>query len=141
MSAVTCRKNNISTHTLTWSVTNRLVYRVQLNCISTHTLTWSVTCEKFHKNFKYSYFNSHAHVERDTIRKGEKKKMQNFNSHAHVERDDLFSWSSSIREISTHTLTWSVTLRKKLNNYYRLNFNSHAHVERDTLTKQNFKKL
>ena len=33
----------ISTHTLTWSVTNRL--NVELGCdfISTHTLTWSVT--------------------------------------------------------------------------------------------------
>ena len=37
-------------------------------------------------------------------------RYSNFNSHAHVERDiNLFSWSSSTR-ISTHTLTWSVTL-------------------------------
>ena len=37
----------------------------------------------------------------------------------------------ALMDISTHTLTWSVTLRKKLNHYYHLNFNSHAHVERD----------
>ena len=35
--------NDISTHTLTWSVTFFLVLLVDLNDISTHTLTWSVT--------------------------------------------------------------------------------------------------
>ena len=33
----------ISTHTLTWSVTNRLNIAAALVEISTHTLTWSVT--------------------------------------------------------------------------------------------------
>ena len=55
------------------------------------------------------YFNSHAHVERDPeIRKTGLKTFY-FNSHAHVERD----WNTQIvgvkLEISTHTLTWSVT--------------------------------
>ena len=33
----------ISTHTLTWSVTQALARRNYAACISTHTLTWSVT--------------------------------------------------------------------------------------------------
>ena len=36
-------KGNISTHTLTWSVTNVFCYQNKDYCISTHTLTWSVT--------------------------------------------------------------------------------------------------
>ena len=34
-----------------------------------------------------------------------------FNSHAHVERDMRSNWVSGDTMISTHTLTWSVTLR------------------------------
>nr|DAI86488.1 MAG TPA: hypothetical protein [Caudoviricetes sp.] len=34
----------ISTHTLTWSVTERDQEHHQNHHISTHTLTWSVTC-------------------------------------------------------------------------------------------------
>ena len=33
----------ISTHTLTWSVTDNLPELVKAGMISTHTLTWSVT--------------------------------------------------------------------------------------------------
>ena len=35
----------ISTHTLTWSVTQEQGYEAQLTPISTHTLTWSVTLD------------------------------------------------------------------------------------------------
>ena len=35
------------------------------------------------------------------------------------------------RDISTHTLTWSVTFTQLLSSIMRDNFNSHAHVERD----------
>ena len=34
----------------------------------------------------------------------------NFNSHAHVERDTMNARYAGAKEISTHTLTWSVTL-------------------------------
>ena len=34
---------DISTHTLTWSVTIRRAVSFLTRCISTHTLTWSVT--------------------------------------------------------------------------------------------------
>ena len=33
--------------------------------ISTHTLTWSVTSIGVNANFNMKHFNSHAHVERD----------------------------------------------------------------------------
>ena len=36
---------NISTHTLTWSVTYNIIFGKRSNGISTHTLTWSVTCD------------------------------------------------------------------------------------------------
>ena len=35
--------------------------------------------------------------------------MVNFNSHAHVERDDPHIIIGKMNDISTHTLTWSVT--------------------------------
>ena len=99
--------------------------------ISTHTLTWSVTkrgltCSEFTDNF-----NSHAHVERDRNGKRPCSLRSHFNSHAHVERD--FTWENlpDTIDISTHTLTWSVTLHLLRLNCKNLHFNSHAHVERD----------
>ena len=55
-------------------------------------------------------FNSHAHVERDPIITPFPKFSLNFNSHAHVERDYNILIFRSQNAISTHTLTWSVTL-------------------------------
>ena len=60
----------ISTHTLTWSVTCKSRYRsVQVFPISTHTLTWSVTCWRPLQRERMGNFNSHAHVERDPFHK------------------------------------------------------------------------
>ena len=56
-------------------------------------------------------FNSHAHVERDIKERASSKAEMNFNSHAHVERDDLRTYGAQVMNISTHTLTWSVTKR------------------------------
>ena len=100
--------------------------------ISTHTLTWSVTSKLHSFANAYSHFNSHAHVERDFIAKKFKSKFLDFNSHAHVERDIRLLYKYSVMNyfnshahverdfeallffltgaISTHTLTWSVTL-------------------------------
>ena len=101
------------------------------DCISTHTLTWSVTpasgqflsswlfqltrsrgawlaynyIQVYHSNF-----NSHAHVERDIIREYGFPVLSNFNSHAHVERDRVDLVLTYSKNISTHTLTWSVTI-------------------------------
>ena len=55
----------ISTHTLTWSVTNSCLRAIATVAISTHTLTWSVTAVRLAEG--------------------------------------------NINAISTHTLTWSVT--------------------------------
>ena len=100
---------DISTHTLTWSVTfthvNCDCYRV----ISTHTLTWSVTQKNICRTPIKSNFNSHAHVERDTTTIHDEYIASNFNSHAHVERDVAITGESDSS----------------------IDFNSHAHVERD----------
>ena len=55
----------------------------------------------------------------------------NFNSHAHVERDNSFRWDYIPMIISTHTLTWSVTISGLKRGDNNADFNSHAHVERD----------
>ena len=81
---------------------------------------------------------------------------KNFNSHAHVERDPIATFIQKKTEISTHTLTWSVTqmdfLIQKMQEFQltrsrgacqeedtynteEVNFNSHAHVERDNIIK------
>ena len=87
--------------------------------------------------------------------------MDNFNSHAHVERDGLTTPERDLLNfyhllcvifqltrsrgawlnqnfmtvrwhmISTHTLTWSVTLTEYRVQQLEKHFNSHAHVERD----------
>ena len=44
---------------------------------------------------------------------------------------DIFS--NAFEGISTHTLTWSVTQSEELRVIIFFNFNSHAHVERDWL--------
>ena len=55
--------------------------------ISTHTLTWSVTNGFKNKAVGLEHFNSHAHVERDDADETKFQEIVNFNSHAHVERD------------------------------------------------------
>ena len=77
------------------------------------------------------YFNSHAHVERDTSTGGIITAIGHFNSHAHVERDKIINAITHTPDISTHTLTWSVTLTEYRVQQLEKHFNSHAHVERD----------
>ena len=55
--------------------------------ISTHTLTWSVTNSGKGRFEWEEDFNSHAHVERDEFDNDNNASYLNFNSHAHVERD------------------------------------------------------
>ena len=109
--SLTLKQVCISTHTLTWSVTEQFCNVIGISKISTHTLTWSVT------------------VYQDFKRKGKK----NFNSHAHVERDCKQKISEHNNGISTHTLTWSVTFKSRRMLRNVLDFNSHAHVERDII--------
>ena len=58
----------------------------------------------------FFHFNSHAHVERDKLCAYLVKLVADFNSHAHVERDNVAVTFAKPLDISTHTLTWSVTL-------------------------------
>ena len=58
-------------------------------------------------------FNSHAHVERDLEFVWDFSFLNDFNSHAHVERDVQQKPTTQHPQISTHTLTWSVTRRSK----------------------------
>ena len=64
-------------------------YASGLTNISTHTLTWSVTFSLLAVIFPNVYFNSHAHVERDGRTSIYNNSEEHFNSHAHVERDLL----------------------------------------------------
>ena len=77
----------ISTHTLTWSVTNIIKIVLTRLTISTHTLTWSVTNFTYIIQIVRKNFNSHAHVERDELLLKSVITFYHFNSHAHVERD------------------------------------------------------
>ena len=124
-----CLSFQISTHTLTWSVTEFLVTRNE-------NIGFQLTRSRgaWRKSKSYKYLQS------------------DFNSHAHVERDNRQSKAICNGFISTHTLTWSVTdcfdlkcslmlfqltrsrgawLPLLIFNPVRVNFNSHAHVERD----------
>ena len=71
-------------------------------------------------------------MERDSETVGNVRGNVDFNSHAHVERDFKPPVNAQFDFISTHTLTWSVTLSMFSMLSMLQNFNSHAHVERDT---------
>ena len=49
-------------------------------------------------------------MERDPFEEVYEDGIVNFNSHAHVERDSRKAKENLMKNISTHTLTWSVTL-------------------------------
>ena len=79
----------ISTHTLTWSVTYKIVTIYRSSVISTHTLTWSVTA----LNGNYGgYPNISTHTLTWSVTR-------------------YFIMIKRYIIISTHTLTWSVTQR------------------------------
>ena len=77
----------ISTHTLTWSVTGVTAAKVDLNGfqLTRSRGAWHIFCKSWHGSI-------------------------HFNSHAHVERDQALKQLTKLAGISTHTLTWSVTL-------------------------------
>ena len=49
-------------------------------------------------------------MERDLLLLLQYRREHHFNSHAHVERDVANHWLPNEHSISTHTLTWSVTI-------------------------------
>ena len=84
------------------------------DAISTHTLTWSVTNRLTGNVANNINFNSHAHVERDLATAVAMVTRCHFNSHAHVERDAVGRQCRLVFFISTHTLTWSVTKKLRI---------------------------
>ena len=99
----------ISTHTLTWSVKNaKEVKDLALNFNSHAHVERDEVMDS--RGYSVVNFNSHAHVERDLVLYLSMYLMINFNSHAHVERDTCELPLGKYSYISTHTLTWSVTL-------------------------------
>ena len=122
--------------------------------ISTHTLTWSVTFCRFCYLLYLDYFNSHAHVERDSSGVA-LYSLSKISTHTltwsvtlviiALSNCDKFQLTRSrgawldeaskidVTIISTHTLTWSVTKLQRLWPQFLSYFNSHAHVERDRI--------
>ena len=122
---------HISTHTLTWSVT---LINLMKQAGITFQLTrsrgaWPSLLDTLHYPLHFNshahverdetftetfartkHFNSHAHVERDPCVRHTQQPQPHFNSHAHVERDLTTAQALINPLISTHTLTWSVTL-------------------------------
>ena len=98
----------ISTHTLTWSVTNCSNCCCKILIISTHTLTWSVTITS---EIRLPYLSFQLTRSRGAwlFSNSGWVLVWNFNSHAHVERDKIVGRRLWPTGISTHTLTWSVT--------------------------------
>ena len=66
-------------------------------------------------------------MERDTRFTALALYYTNFNSHAHVERDLFLDYLKTIQQISTHTLTWSVTV-------WNLRITTQLHISTHTLT-------
>ena len=128
-------QRRISTHTLTWSVTyiRWVQSRPTAFQLTRSRGAWRNTCIICHFYWYFNshahverdiittyqctqdvHFNSHAHVERDRHAPEDNHHRRNFNSHAHVERDLHIRLYHFLKTISTHTLTWSVTVMNKI---------------------------
>ena len=120
----------ISTHTLTWSVTVPYHYSNR-NLLFQLTRSRGAWRDSRHRWILLFYFNSHAHVERDSCHFYNPPLVCHFNSHAHVERDSiLLQCLFPFRYFNSHAHVerdhCQITPP-----YVILYFNSHAHVERD----------
>ena len=109
LSGRNCSCVHISTHTLTWSVTSSLHGRCKSQDYFNSHAHVERDPEHLRPHQREVHFNSHAHVERDYKMAPRDGVEVNFNSHAHVERDVLNLGLTNAQNISTHTLTWSVT--------------------------------
>ena len=83
------KKSNFNSHAHVERDSCQIAAKKLSGDISTHTLTWSVTVDYRLWRWRDVYFNSHAHVERDSNPSRLFELLANFNSHAHVERDPL----------------------------------------------------
>ena len=85
---------HISTHTLTWSVTRCILPYVIPPKISTHTLTWSVTCISPIKMADNTFQLTRSRGAWPLEYSDSRGQTGNFNSHAHVERDFYLYYDS-----------------------------------------------
>ena len=106
----------ISTHTLTWSVTTS---RVAVMSSSPFQLTRSRGAWLWHLKLdcRTYHFNSHAHVERDW-NVNEPRATWEISTHT-LTWSVTVSWQAQVFQnlISTHTLTWSVTSASDVDSY------------------------
>ena len=100
----------ISTHTLTWSVTNCASNMLNPLLISTHTLTWSVTEEIFAEYCK--------------------ERFQLTRSRGAWRSAAVVNFQPCQFQLTRSRGAWRSYLHRPL---HEGNFNSHAHVERDVL--------
>ena len=102
-------------------------------CISTHTLTWSVTCKAVTSCWRTNNFNSHAHVERDSCKVPFPATLIDISTHT-------LTWSVTLNKL-IHAFTVKFQLTRSRGAWLdrisaigeQVNFNSHAHVERDQI--------
>ena len=126
---------NISTHTLTWSVTLPVTLAL---CLGLFQLTRSRGAWH-NQNALWLFWRVFQLTRSRGAWLSASSKLPssiNFNSHAHVERDSWLYINILLAKISTHTLTWSVTPFIIVITCSFLYFNSHAHVERDAADSQ-----
>ena len=120
----------ISTHTLTWSVTNRFVHIISRKGISTHTLTWSVTCDSS-SVCRYRLFQLTRSRGAWLIPVVSWKLMKLFQL-----TRSRGAWLRILIPLA-FSLSFQLTrsrgawLRKARLLFHTKHFNSHAHVERD----------
>ena len=134
LSSITKFSQIISTHTLTWSVTYCFLNFIFYFLISTHTLTWSVTCFLSTITSREDNISTHTltwsvTAPTDTCISGAKFQLTRSRGAWLAEGLPVFSdfafqltrsrgaWLLSLNSIysiphyiSTHTLTWSVTI-------------------------------
>ena len=104
--------------------------------ISTHALTWSATRNSHRRCGAIRYFNSRAHVERDPRHLPLSTTRLIFQlTRSRGARRHMLGDLVSLKQISTHALTWSATPRTRCEFSLPRHFNSRAHVERDTEDK------
>ena len=115
----------------------RIIARVKLE-ISTHTLTWSVTYIIQILRKKVNNFNSHAHVERDLWTFINWQILYVISTHTltwSVTSSAVFAKLIPLFQLTRSRGAWRKFF---ITAWYFLYFNSHAHVERDIFNSRDF---
>ena len=101
-------------------------------CISTHSLTRRLTKFRSDLTQQSEYFNSQPHKEADAVTTAALQNWRYFNSQPHKEADGLTIENRiTFKDISTHSLTRRLTIRKGLRRKRIRDFNSQPHKEAD----------